>query len=324
MPSNKINNDINVNNVAYVGDEDQQTRRFIRNRNYSKKDDKLSKDAKSHKKEHQKHVTKRIQERIAIKQKTKELEKLKEKEEPIVYRVPQPKKRKTTDLVVKGQPKRKAQENWNDQWEDTELGETLDLEEARDAINRDEDDYFCAVEMPKEIADIELQRYQRALSELDKINEYFGDLAPTEMTWKLQEKITSYENKQRLKELKAGLTMTLAEYEKEKVQLNKVWTAYKKQRIPRHLFDGTRQYNENKLLLEMCELAPVINTKLRAVLTAKIQDWENYLDQYYAQQEAEMDEYFAQQEAETEKQELLQMIENSQRLQVFVSNLQKD
>lgn len=328
MPANKINNDIN-NNIAYVGEEKDQTRRFIRNRNYSKKDNKLSKDNKSHKKEHHKRVTKRIQDRIAIKQKEKEREKElveeeEEKEEPTVYRIPQPKKPRTTAVVFKGQPKHKAQENWNDQWEDTELGETFDLEEARKEIYRDYWEDFFAFEMPREIEDEQRQEYEEAQFEIDKMIAYFGPNVTDEMICEPKAIVTRYENQLRLKELSSGLTMTLTEYEKEKAMLKEVWIAYKAQCIPRHLFDGTIQCEENVLKLEMCELEPVINKKLRNELKTKIQEWEDYLDHYYTQQKAEMDEYFAQQEAEFEEQELLQMIENSEQLQVFVSNLQKD
>ena len=275
-------------------------------------------------------MTKRIQERIAIKQKEKERElkknkvEEKEKEEPIVYRIPQPKKPRTTAVVFKGQPKRKAQENWNDQLEDTELGETLDLEEARKEIYRDYWEDFFAFEMHREIEDEQREEYEEAQFEIDKMIAYFGPNVTDEMICEPKAIVTSYENSQRLKELKAGLTMTLTEYEAKKTMLNKVWIVYKAQRIPRHLFDGARQCEENVLKLEMCELEPVINKKLRNELNAKIQEWEDYLDQYYTQQEAEMDEYFAQQKAEREEQELLQMIENSEQLQVFVSNLRKD
>ena len=241
-----------------------------------------------------------------------------------MYRIPQPKKPRTTAVVFKGQPKRKAQENWNDQLEDTELGETLDLEEARKEIYRDYWEDFFAFEMHREIEDEQREEYEEAQFEIDKMIAYFGPNVTDEMICEPKAIVTSYENSQRLKELKAGLTMTLTEYEAKKTMLNKVWIVYKAQRIPRHLFDGARQCEENVLKLEMCELEPVINKKLRNELNAKIQEWEDYLDQYYTQQEAEMDEYFAQQKAEREEQELLQMIENSEQLQVFVSNLRKD
>jgi hypothetical protein len=315
MPSNKMlsnKNKINNNNLAYVGDEEKQTRKFIRNRNYAKKDNKLTKDNKSHKKEHREHMTKRFQKRIQ------------ETEESTKFRIPEPKKPKAK-AVVKGQPKRKAQENWNDQWEDTELGKTVDLEEARKEVDRDEDNYFRAFEMPGEIEEFELQQYQSAKKELQEQKEtilsYSRPLSVIEVKWvlkvyeDLQEKITSYENKQRLKELKAASTMTLMEYEDKKAELNKAWVTYKAHRIPRHLFDGARQYDENVLKLEICELQPVLDTKLSMSLRAKIREWENYFDQYYAQQEAEMREYFA-------EQELLQMIENSERFQNFVARLQ--
>jgi hypothetical protein len=313
MPSTINNN--NVNNLAYVGDEEPQTRKFIRNRNYSKKDNKLTKDNKSHKKEHREHASKRFQKRAQA------------PEESSKFRIPEPKKTKTTTVVFKGQPKRKAQENWNNQWKDTELGETVDLEEAHEEVLRDEDDYFCAFQMPEEIEEIELIQHQRALKKLqeleDAITFHTGPLSANEWTqvqqlqWNLKEKITSYENKQRLKELKADLTMTLTEYEAKKAELNKAWATYKAHRIPRRLFDGARQYDENVLKLEICELQPVVDTKLSTALRAKIREWEDYFDQYYAQQEAEMAEYFA-------EQEILFMLENSAQFQNFVSRLIKD
>ena len=118
--------------------------------------------------------------------------------------------------------------------------------------------------------------------------------------------------------------MTVSEYEEQKRELNRIWIVYKAHRIPRHLFDGSRAYEENKLRLEICELEPVLNEKLWRELKTKIQEWEEYFDQYYAQQNAEMEEYFAQKEAEIEEYQLLQMIENSESLQNFVSRLQKD
>jgi hypothetical protein len=315
MPSNKMlsnKNKINNNNLAYVGDEEQQTRKFIRNRNYSKKDNKLTKDNKSHKKQHREHVTKRFQKRIQ------------ETEESTKFRIPEPKKPKAK-AVVKGQPKRKAHENWNDQWQDAELGETVDLETARVEVLSDEGDYFCAFVMPGVIEEIELQQYESALQELQELEEaitfHTGPLSVNEwiqvqqLQESLKEKITSYENKQRLKALKANSTMTLTEYEEKKAELNKAWVTYKAHRIPRDLFDGARQYDENVLKLEICELQPVLDTKLSMSLRAKIREWENYFDQYYAQQEAEMREYFA-------EQELLLMIENSERFQNFVARLQ--
>ena len=307
MPSNN-----NVNNLAYVGDEEQQTRKFIRSRNHPKKDNKLTKDNKSHKKEHREHASKRFQKRAQ------------KPEEPSKFRIPEPKKPKTTTVVFKGQPKSKAHENWNNQWEDTVLGETVDLEEARKEVLRDEDDYFCAFQMPEEIEEIELIQHQRALQKLQELEQaitfHTGPLSSNEwakvacMQEDLQDKITSYENKQRLKELKADSTMTLTEYEAKKAELNKAWATYKAHRIPRRLFDGARQYDENVLKLEICELQPVVDTRLSWALREKIREWETYFDQYYAQQEAEMREYFA-------EQELLCMIENSERFQNFVSRL---
>lgn len=309
MPSNKINN--LANNLAYVGDEDRPTRKFIRNRNYAKKDDKLTKDKKSHKKEHREHVSRRFQARIA-----------KGVPKPEQFRIPEPKKPKAK-AVIKGQPKRKAYENWKDQWEDTVMGQTFDLEESYDEVKRDEDNCYRALEMPKEIEEFELLQYKDAQEELDQI---MGSAALyyQRKGWEIQDKITSYENKQRLKELKAGLTMTVSEYEEQKRELNRIWIVYKAHRIPRHLFDGSRAYEENKLRLEICELEPVLNEKLWRELKTKIQEWEEYFDQYYAKQNAEMEEYFAQKEAEIEEYQLLQMIENSESLQNFVSRLQKD
>ena len=301
-----INTNNKINNLAYVGDEDTETepRKFIRNRNYPKKDIRLSKDAKSHKQVHQKRVAMRVQERIA-KHKAEKLEAVKRelKDEvegdTIVYRVPEPKKLKVSP-ALKRQPKHKAQENWNDQWEDTELAETIDLEEAHKEIDREQDEYFCAFQMPGEIEEIELLQYQDALSELQKIIDCFGANAPIEMTWKLQEKIIGYENKQRLKELKKDITVTVAEYEAQKRELNRIWITYKAHRIPRHMFEGEFQYKENKKRLEICQLEPVINEKLWRDLKAKTQQWEDYFDQYYAQQQADMDVYFAELNAETE------------------------
>jgi hypothetical protein len=316
MLSNKMlsNKKINNNNLAYVGDEEEQTRKFIRNRNYSKKDNKLSKDSKSHKKQHREHVTKRFQKRSQA------------TEEPSKFRIPEPKKPKAK-AVVKGQPKRKAQENWNDQWQDTELGETVDLEAAHVEVLSDEGDYFCAFVMPGVIEEIELQQYDSALQELQELEEaitfHTGPLSVNEwlQVQRLQEnlkgKITSYENKQRLKALKANSIMTLTEYEEKKVELNRAWATYKAHRIPRHLFDGARQYDETVLNLKICELQPVVDTKLSRALRAKIREWEDYLEQYYAQQEAEMAEYFA-------EQEILFMLENSIQFQNFVSRLLKD
>jgi hypothetical protein len=319
MPSNKFNNNNKINNLAYVGDEEPQPVKFIRNRNHAKKDNKLTKDSKSHKKIHQERASKRFQVRLQSRLQKDIQERIAkglEPEETIQYRIPESKKPKANAAAaIKGQPKRKAQENWNDQWEDTELGETVDLKEARKEVYRDECDYFCAIEMPKKIEDIEHRQYQRAKKELHKIISYVDHYTPNEMTWDLQETITRYENKQRLKELKSGLIMTLPEYEKEKATLNKVWTAYKDYRIPRHLFDGTIQCDENKIKLEICELEPVIDKKLRADLRAKIQEWENYLDH-----QVEMEVESARKEQE--EQDLIQMIENSSDcLQTFVGRL---
>jgi hypothetical protein len=318
MPSNKINN---MNNLAYVGDEEQDPRKFIRNRNYAKKDNKLTKDSKSHKKEHRERAAKRFQKRA------------RKLEEPSKFRISEPKKPKSKAVVFKGQPKRKAQENWNDQWQDAELGETVDLEAAHNEVLSDEGDYFCAFVMPGEIEEIELLQYQSATRELQELEEaitfHTGPLSVNEwiqVEWlkgRLEEKITSYENKQRLKVLKTGLIMTVSEYEAKKAGLNQVWTAYKAHRIPRHIFDGTVQYEENVLKLKLCELAPVMDIKLSAALRAKIQKWEDYLEKYYAQQEAEMAEYFAQKEAEIEEYRLIQMTEISEQFQNFMSRLQR-
>jgi hypothetical protein len=117
--------------------------------------------------------------------------------------------------------------------------------------------------------------------------------------------------------------MTVSEYEAKKAELNQVWTAYKAHRIPRHIFDGTVQYDENVLKLKLCELAPVMDINLSTALRAKIQKWEDYLEQYYAQQEVEMAKYFAQKEAEIEEYRLIQMTECSEQFQNFVSRLQR-
>jgi hypothetical protein len=328
MPSNKTNKTNNTNNLAYVGDEEEQTRKFIRNRNHAKKDNKLTKDKKSHKKEHQERVAKRVQKKLQ-----ERIAKGLEPEETIKYRVPEPKKTKPKAIIFKGHSKRKAQENWNDQWQDAELGETVDLEAAHDEVLSDDGDYFCACVMPGEIEEIELLQYQSTLQELQELQEaitlHTGPLSVNEwiqVEWikgRLEEKITSYENKQRLKVLKANSIMTLTEYEEKKARLNKVWIGYKAHRIPRHLFDGTVQYDKNVLELEICKLQPVVDLKLSAALKAKIHKWEDYLEQYYAQQEAEMAEYFAQKEAEIEEYRLIQMTEISEQFQNFLSRLQR-
>lgn len=315
MPSSVNMN--KINNARACRNEDMETepRKFIRNRNYPKKDMKISKDAKSHKKDHQKRVDKRVQARIkAAKLELAKLE-VEEKEEPIVYRIPEPKKIKVNS-VVKRQPKRKAQENWNDQLDDVELGQTIDIKEKRDEAIRDDMDYYWSIEHPKELEDAHMQEYEEAKFEIDKMIAYFGSRVTDEMIRDPMKIVTRYEKRQYLNELKEGLTITLTEYEAKKATLNKIWTTYKEYQIPRHVFDDICKYEENKLKLEMCELEPIVDKKLRNKLKAKIHEWEDYIHQ------EQMDAYSALEEVDDQM--LIQIIENSERLQNFVSNLQKN
>ena len=286
--STVLNNNNNNNNFAICREEEIKPRKFIKSSKFSKKEDRLSKDKKSHKSEHQKRVAKRIQERVNIHKvyqlKTDKYEDVNEdnnedeKKNTQKFRMPESKKAKV-DNSLKRQPKINVRENLLDRWEDVEFAEQDDLWSTYDEIFKDQCEYYWVLDLPEEI-DYHRKQYEKAKMDLQL---EFYDISTK---FQLEAIVTRYENNLRLKELKAQRgPLTLEEYEKKRARLNAMWIEFKRYGVPRYIFDGAMEYEENQKRLEICELEPIPKKMLARQLKANLQEYEEILQQYFMERE---------------------------------------
>ena len=236
------NNNINNNLAIYREEEEVHPRKFIKSNKHSKKENRLTKDTKSHKAEHKKHVAKRIQERVVI-HKVYQLKTDKNENEDnktLHFRVPETKMPKAVSSQKKRQPKINVRENLLDRLEDIEFAEQDDLWAT--TYEELQNDYNWAVELPKKIKLAQIKAAEREI--------------------------------------------TLVEYEKKRARINAMWTEFKRYSVPRSIFDGAMEYEENQKRLEICELEPIANKKLARELNAKMSEYEETLQEYFVQRES--------------------------------------
>jgi len=278
MSSAKMNN-----NLAICREEEVYPRKFIKSSKYSKKENRLSKDTKSHKAEHKKRVIKRIQQRDVV-HKVYQLKTDKNDDDnenkTSNFRVPEAKKTKAVSSQ-KRQPKINVRENLHDRWEDVEFAEHDDLCSTYNEIFKDHCEYYWVINLPEEIDYYDHKQYEKA--KLDLQLKFYS----ISTKFQLEAIVSRYENNLRLKQLKAQKgPLTLEEYEKKRARINELWDEFKRYGVPRYIFDGAMKYEENQKRLEICELEPIPNKMLARQLKANLQEYEEILQQYFIEREA--------------------------------------
>lgn len=249
------------------------TCRFIQDAKFHKKDFKLTKDSKSHKKTLKDRVAKRISE--------KQNQKTVVGNEPQEFSIPNTKTRKIPQLKKQCKVMR---ENLFDAWEDIENGAS----DAVDSIKTMKWDNVLAgySEFAKEQEAADEQAYYYEKNEIE-LND---SLVPYEIIYK-QQLCQAYEDKL---ELRQDMRLTYDEYQEQCKKNREIWARYKKQGLTRQVFDQAMEYEKTLEALRRYNLNNVSqDLEYYHQLCQKIQEYEDTLDQQADIEQAKMNDWFA-------------------------------
>jgi hypothetical protein len=244
-------------------------RKFIRDPKSKKREPKMTRDKKSHKKVLKEKVAKRVKET------TEKKTRLEEQTKP-VFRVPEPKPVKN----ALNQPKKMRKINSNENL----LACLEDVEYAEEDAFREIEEIACLNTVAEYFKEVAEEEYQDDLHEKEEL-ECNDNLSRMQRIQK-QDYCERYEKKMTPKK---DRQRTFEEYEIEREQERSQWFHYKKYGVTRKMFCETLDYERNKKTLEEDD---DLNAEEIEKLIINIWIYEQNLVKWEIEERLKMDNWF--------------------------------